>query len=217
MTAAAATTALVALLAAGCATRTGAGADAPPDPGDFRVHADTLPPDGSGETGATPGTRPTGGATGATGGTAVTASATPTGPCPASGLRAAAGPTDGAMGLRQVQLTLTDCGSRSLTVDGYPALRLLDDDGRTVQVAVHHGDDIVDSVTDPGPAATTLRPGGHVVAVLAWRNTYTISNEPPALATVLEFTVEGAAQRAPLTVDLGNTGKIDVTAWYAGK
>lgn len=87
--------------------------------------------------------------------------------------------TDAATGLRQTTVTLTNCGAKSLAVSGYPKLRLLDDHGRTVEVRVHHGDDIVDSVTDPGPATTTLRPGRQVIAILAWRNTYTESNEPP--------------------------------------
>lgn len=213
MALAAAGAAVVTLTAAGCGTQSDSGASmpAPVRPSDFRVHADTLPPGTSGGTGVprygVPPTGPSG----------ATSSAPPTGPCPSSGLRAAAGVTDAATGLRQTTLTLTNCGARSLAVSGYPMLRLLDDHGRTVQVREHHGDDIVDSVTDPGPATTTLRPGGQVIAVLAWRNTYTESNEPPALASTVEFTVAGARQRVPLNVDLGNTGRFDLTAWYVRK
>ncbi|WP_329366751.1 DUF4232 domain-containing protein [Streptomyces sp. NBC_00669] len=202
-----------AVVAAGCGTQSGSGASmpAPAGTGDFRVHADTLPPGISGGTGVPSyGVPPTGGP-------GVTTSAPPAGPCPASGLRVGVEATDAATGLRQTTVTLTNCGAKSLAVSGYPKLRLLDDHGRTVEVRVHHGDDIVDSVTDPGPATTTLRPGRQVIAILAWRNTYTESNDPPALATTLEFTVAGAKQRVPLHVDLGNTGKLDVTAWYVHK
>jgi hypothetical protein len=222
---AAAGTAVLALAAAGCGTQSGSGASMPAPAGtdDFTVRADTLPPGTSGGTGLPPyGTLPT--APPATTAPAVptapttpTTSAVPAGPCPASGLRVAAGVTDAAMGLRQTTVTLTNCAARSVAVGGYPKLRLLDGHGRTVEVRVHHGDDVVDSVTDPGPATTTLRPGRQLIAILAWRNTYTVSDEPPALATTLEFTVAGAEQRVPLTVDLGNTGKLDVTAWYVRK
>jgi hypothetical protein len=188
--------AAVALTAAGCARTTAADVTAP---------AAKIPTAASTATATTPSPAP------------ATSAPTAAAACPASGLLAGAGATDGAMGLRQVQLTLTDCGTKARSVSGYPKLRLLDDHGRTVRVAVHHGDDIVDSVTDPGPATTTLRPGGKVVAVLAWRNTYTVSDEPPALAATVRFTVAGVEQPVPLTVDLGNTGKIDVTAWYPAK
>ncbi|WP_335972074.1 DUF4232 domain-containing protein [Streptomyces sp. CA2R106] len=192
---AAAAAAVAALTAAGCARTTAADVTAP---------AAKIP------TAAVPKTTAPSAAPATSAPTAAAA-------CPASGLLVGAGPTDGAMGLRQVQLTLTDCGPKSRPVSGYPELRLLDDHGRTVPVAVHHGDDIVDSVTDPGPATTTLHPGGKVVAVLAWRNTYTVSDEPPALAATVRVTVAGVEQPIPLTVDLGNTGKIDVTAWYTAK
>jgi hypothetical protein len=121
------------------------------------------------------------------------------------------------MGLRQTEVELTDCGTKSVVVSGYPKLRLLDAQGRTVRVRVHHGDDFRDSVTDPGPATMTLRPGGRAVALLGWRNTYTESTEPPALAATVEFTVAGGEQQVPLNVDLGNTGVLDVTAWHLPK
>ncbi|SEG41071.1 Protein of unknown function [Actinacidiphila yanglinensis] len=170
----------------------------------YSVHTDTLPPDfGATHPVPSPVTPVT-----------TTPHAPPTPTCTGTGARVGVGPVDGAMGLRQVLVTLTNCGTTALAVDGYPRLRLLDEDGRTVDVQVHHGNDIRDSVTDPGPTALTLRPGGRAVVVLAWRNTVVESTVPATSAATLEFTLDGGKQRVPLYVDLGNTGRLDVTAWH---
>jgi hypothetical protein len=133
--------------------------------------------------------------------------------CPASGLRAGVGGTSAASGLRVLTVSVTDCGTKSRTVSGYPQVRVLGYDTRPLTVDVHHGASVTTAIDDPGPTTVTLGPGQSATAVLAWRNTVTESTVAAQTGGLLEFTVGGARQNLPATIDLGNTGKLDVTAW----
>ncbi|MFE6890931.1 DUF4232 domain-containing protein [Streptomyces sp. NPDC057694] len=203
--------AATALLMAGCGTQTsGTAAPTAPSGGSTdigRVHADSLdsspPPQyGKVETAPPP-------------------AATPTGPCPDSGLRVTAGRAEAAMGLRALRLTLTNCGTGTVEVSGYPRLRLAEADGTPVEdVRILHGtEEITTGVKDPGPHRLTLRRGESAISALVWRNTYDDITEPPV--TVDRVGVEpgvGSAQTvtpdAPL--DLGSTGRLGTTAWHKG-
>ncbi|WP_329135757.1 DUF4232 domain-containing protein [Streptomyces sp. NBC_01476] len=213
----------LALLVAGCGTQSAADAGAGPSPvrttPDFRVHADTLPPDGGLPTGKLPVTpapglsglsvTPAPGASGRPG--------SPEEPCPEGGLRVTASGVDGAMGLRAVTVTAANCAAASVALDGYPLLRVLDAQGAPYDVTVHHGPSVPGSsaVPDPGPHRITLTAGQRATAVLIWRNTLTLSDDPNQNGAAVEVTPAAGRppQTVPLHLDLGNTGVLDVTAW----
>lgn len=194
---------------AGSPTGTAAGSSKGPKaagiPTDFSVHAQTLPPYGSH---LTISLRP-----------GAPISTRPPDPCAggAAGLRVTAGPVDGAMGLRALTVTLTNCGTASLIVRGYPDLRPLDAAGNPLKdIAVHHGIEVTTGIPDPAPATLTLRHGRQVTADLAWRNLVT---DPTVTATAAAaFAVVPAPGEPPQviheTLDIGNTGRIDTTAWH---
>ncbi|WP_433891974.1 DUF4232 domain-containing protein [Streptomyces sp. CA-111067] len=136
-------------------------------------------------------------------------------PCPNSGYRLT-GVGDAAAGLRVVTVYLTNCGSKSLTLEGYPSVRLQDEDhNRIAKVAVHHGVDVTTAVDDPAPRKITVAPGSRALTTLVWRNLVTDGTVEATTGTYVEMSP--AAGRPPQlvqeTVDLGTTGKLDVTAW----
>ncbi|MYW66786.1 DUF4232 domain-containing protein [Streptomyces sp. SID8379] len=204
--------ATVALLMAGCGTRTSAGAGPAPsgstDVG--RVHADPLessPPPRYGDLDDAPLAT-------------ATATAEPTGPCPDTGLRVAAGRGDAAMGLRVLDITLTNCGKGTFELYGYPKLKLLEEDrGAVERVRILEGTKEIAAtgVRDDKPTRVTVRPGERAVMYLVWRNTYDDITHPPV--TVEHVTVDPGLGRGTPTVtpdpplDLGSTGRLGTTAW----
>ncbi|WNI24771.1 DUF4232 domain-containing protein [Streptomyces sp. ITFR-16] len=138
------------------------------------------------------------------------------GACPPSGIRVTADRGDAAMGLRVVGLHLLNCGSADYGIEGYPALRLLDEDRDPVRgVRVLHGTDQISTGIggDPAPRPLTLRPGESAYANLAWRNT---TQEGDAVNAPY-VTVTAKPGAAPVTVtpelDLGTTGRLGVGPW----
>ncbi|MCQ4206252.1 DUF4232 domain-containing protein [Streptomyces longispororuber] len=202
-----------ALLVAGCGTQTAAGGAGPADPAPGGVHADTLdtrgptPPPTAYPSAGLPYTR---------------GPATPSGPCPDSGMRIVPGVTNPAMGLRVLDVVLTNCGEGTFELYGYPRLGLAESDGTPVEgVRVLKGTkDVTLAVGDPGPRRLTLRPGDSAVTVLVWRNTYADTTNPPV--TVDRVTVDPGLGRGTRTVvpdpplDLGSTGRLGTTAWHKG-
>ncbi|GAA2951817.1 hypothetical protein GCM10020227_18680 [Streptomyces flavovirens] len=75
----------------------------------------------------------------------------PAGDCPASGAKVEMGPVSAAMFHRAVVLTLTNCGTEPYQVNGYPAVRALDEDGRRIPVPVNPGGSMFGQ--DQGPKA----------------------------------------------------------------
>jgi len=200
------------VLVGGCGTATGAPGAAGPRVSGYSVHTDTLPPDARAETlPATPRT-PYGRISVAPEVTAITE-----GPCPKGGLRIMPSEVDGAMGLRADSLTVTNCGAKSLTVSGYPQVRVLDEDGKAYAVTVHQGLSITGDggIEDPAPTTFTLKPGAQALSTLVWRNLVTRSDVEAVTGDTLEVAPGKGAlpQSVPLKVDLGNTGKLDVLAW----
>ncbi|MGW0709495.1 DUF4232 domain-containing protein [Streptomyces sp. NPDC002643] len=138
--------------------------------------------------------------------------------CPGSGARIRPEPVEAAMGLRAMRVTLTNCGTGTYTLDGYPELQLLDSDSEPVDVRVLKGtEQITTGVPDPGPVPVTLKSGESAKTVLAWRNTVTEGNTPAVDAPYLKVTPAEGRPSEIVTpdggIDLGNTGRLGVTAW----
>ncbi|MCT2594427.1 DUF4232 domain-containing protein [Streptomyces sp. N2-109] len=147
-------------------------------------------------------------------------SAMPAPACPESGILVRPGTAEAAMGLRVMSVELVNCGAESpYTVNGYPTVRVLDGDREVLDIDVRHGASSVALLDqfDKGPQPVTLKRGEKAVAKLVWRNTVTISSEPAANGRHLTVTPAAGSdeQTVPANVDLGNTGKLGVSAWAA--
>ncbi|MFL6126141.1 DUF4232 domain-containing protein [Actinophytocola sp.] len=149
--------------------------------------------------------------------------------CAPKGVRISVVGGDAAMGLRTLSIELANCGRAPVTVHGYPALRLYDEDDQPVEVAVRQGSGdiaVVPEFDDP-PRDVVLQPGEKARSGLLWRNLVTDSTVKATTATRLEAApTQGEPwQDVPLvipndvtgtttvTIDLGNTGKLGVQAW----
>ncbi|MFJ6529426.1 DUF4232 domain-containing protein [Streptomyces longwoodensis] len=150
--------------------------------------------------------------------TKVPASEAPAAPgvCPPSGIRVSADDGDAAMGLRVVGLRLDNCGTRAVSLHGYPDLTLLDADREPVHgVRILHGSGGIATVTgfDDPPRPLTLAPGRSASAGLMWRNT----TGSGAAVDVPYVRVRALPGADPVTVtphlDLGTTGELGVSAW----
>ncbi|MES4901621.1 DUF4232 domain-containing protein [Streptomyces sp. NPDC000395] len=149
----------------------------------------------------------------------LTPSAPPT--CPKSGVYVQAEEPSAAMGLRAMTLRLTNCGKRAYTLKGYPTVRVLDGDGKPLDVRVGHGSSGIATLEnfDAPPRQVTLRPHETAVAGVAWRNTVTDSTVPAVNGKALDVAPTEGSPRQTVTelIDLGNTGKLGVSPWYVPK
>jgi predicted small lipoprotein YifL len=154
--------------------------------------------------------------------TAVTASARPTDPpqvpslahqCALTGASIVVGIADAAMGQRLTTLVLTNCGSESYRLDGYPQLTVLDQDRRPVAVAVARAS-MIQGVVDPGPKPIVLAPQASAITKLTWRSTVLIG-EPDATGSYIAVSPgqQHPMQIVPVRVDDGTTAQIAATAW----
>ncbi|WP_158843789.1 DUF4232 domain-containing protein [Saccharothrix deserti] len=148
-------------------------------------------------------------------------------PCP-TGVEYAVTGGDAAMGLRVMTLTLTNCGTETLELHGYPSVTVLDADRAPLTVAVGPGSFGISAVDsfDVTPQPVTVVPGGSAVTGLLWRNTYDDITMPPVVGEHLELAVAtGAPSQVftpvmrgnPVTIDLGSTGKLGVKPWTAAQ
>ncbi|MGQ4491326.1 DUF4232 domain-containing protein [Streptomyces sp. SAS_281] len=140
----------------------------------------------------------------------------PSGACPSSGVRVTNDRGDAAMGLRVVGIHLANCGTTDYRLNGYPALRLLDEDRDPVSgVEILHGTTAISTGIggDARPRPLTLRPGESAYASLAWRNTTTDGD--PVNAPYVEVTAKPGAKPVTVTpeLDLGTTGRLGVSPW----
>ena len=126
------------------------------------------------------------------------------------------------MGLRVVSIHLANCGNTPLTVTGYPALRVLDEDHQPMDVKVDNGSDAVAGVPSlqHPPTTFTLTPGQQADAAVLWKNTVTDATVVATSGTY--FDVAPASGQPWQTrepdgpIDLGNTGKLAVSPWTPG-
>ncbi|MBO0513350.1 DUF4232 domain-containing protein [Streptomyces beijiangensis] len=116
-----------------------------------------------------------------------------------------------AMGLRSMTFTLTNCSGRPLALNGYPDLRVLDADRKPVTPRA------TPSPYGKKPAPVTLLSGETATSSVIWRNTVTDANVTATVGTYL--LIAPARGDATQTVksgeplDLGNTGKAQVSPW----
>lgn len=139
--------------------------------------------------------------------------------CPPSGVRMVPGLVEAATGLRAMGVTLTNCGTKPYTLNGYPAIQVLDEDGEPYgDVRVLRGSrHITTGVPDFGPHTVTLKPGESARTELVWRNTVTEADIPGVYAPSLRIAPQSGRPAEALTpeggIDLGTTGRLGTTAW----
>lgn len=139
-------------------------------------------------------------------------------PAPAS-LTVTLGEVDAAMGLRSLDIQLTNSTTQPATVTGYPDIRILDKDHNPIPATIGPGTNGVATVTgfDDPPQPITLQPGQTVHAGLLWRNLVTQTDRKATLGTYLQITPTPGTP--PQTVqlrggiDLGNTTTLGISAW----
>ncbi|MEU4821509.1 DUF4232 domain-containing protein [Actinomadura sp. NPDC023710] len=135
-------------------------------------------------------------------------------PCTPEGIAVSMNEPDSAMGLRAAQIELSNCGRRPYLLNGYPALRVLDERRQPFDVTTVRG---TKEVKDAGPKPLTIRPGRKAVFVIVWRNRVTDANTVAVAGKYLE--VRPAPGRPVVIVpangpiDLGTTGRLEGTAW----
>jgi hypothetical protein len=141
--------------------------------------------------------------------------ATPSPPpptCPASGALLSVGHVDAALGHRAVVIKLTNCHAKPLTLDGYPAVTVLDEHRKSMKVIVTRGTSYM--AVDPGPTKLHLKPGASAQSAVSWSNTVE-AGLPAAAGTYLSLAKDKQDTRTvwPVVTDIGTTGKITLTAW----
>ncbi|MET9627407.1 DUF4232 domain-containing protein [Lentzea sp. NPDC006480] len=130
---------------------------------------------------------------------------------------------DSAMGLRIRGIEVLNCGTEPLELNGYPQVKLFDEDRQQLDVQVLDGSggiSRVDGFDDP-PQPIVVQPGESAKSAFMWKNTNT-SIDPPQLARHADFAAAPGGTFQPLLtsdgrdlyIDLGSTGRIGVRAWY---
>ncbi|MFD9130910.1 DUF4232 domain-containing protein [Streptomyces bottropensis] len=139
--------------------------------------------------------------------------------CPPSGVRMTPGPVEAATGLRAMGVTLTNCGTEPYTLQGYPAIQVLDEHGEPYgDIRVLRGSrHITTGVPDLGPHPVTLEPGESARTELVWRNTVTEADVPAVHAPTLSIAPRPGRPAEVVDpegdIDLGTTGRLGTTAW----
>ncbi|WP_160573477.1 DUF4232 domain-containing protein [Actinomadura physcomitrii] len=142
------------------------------------------------------------------------ASPDPSTACSAEGVSLSMHRPDAAAGLRAAWVELRNCGTRPYRLNGYPALRVLDENRQPFDIRPVKG---TREIKDPGPKPVTVAPGESARVGIVWRNLVTESTVPAVNGSYLE--VRPAPGRPVLVVrangplDLGNTGRLETTAW----
>jgi hypothetical protein len=133
--------------------------------------------------------------------------------CPRSGVRYGTGPVNAAMGLRAMTLTLTNCGDRPYRVDGYPFVRVLDEEGDPLAGVrtVAGTDEVPMAPREPGPEALTLAPGESARAGLYWR----MAAEEGTYLRVGARRDRDLAHIRPEPLDIGPVNVLGTTPWVA--
>lgn len=134
--------------------------------------------------------------------------------CTREGISVGMGQVEAAMGLRAVTVRLRNCGDRPYRLNGYASLRVLDEKRQPFDVKIVRG---TTRIKDAGPKPLTIRPGKSAIFGIVWRNLVTDPTTTAVAGTYLE--VRPAPGRPVVIVeangpiDLGNTGRLEETAW----
>ncbi len=138
--------------------------------------------------------------------------------CP-GGVLITAGPVEAAMGLRAMGIELRNCGSAPYRVEGFPAIRVLDQQRHVLDITIGHGSMPISAPDsyDVPPRPVTLQPGEVARARVLWRNTVDDSTRPAITGTHLTVVPAPGGPAQVLTPDggivLGTTGRLAVNAW----
>ncbi|MEU8260855.1 DUF4232 domain-containing protein [Micromonospora sp. NPDC048999] len=137
--------------------------------------------------------------------------------CPAEGIRITELGVDAAMGLRAMGLELVNCGTQPYELEGHPVPRLWDADRDPLAVEVVPGARSITSGFDYPPQRIMLRPGERATAALLWRNLVTDPTVVASNGAYLEISPVAGRPALPVDldapIDLGNTGRLGVSAW----
>ncbi|WP_243709808.1 DUF4232 domain-containing protein, partial [Micromonospora sp. 15K316] len=129
--------------------------------------------------------------------------------------------SDAAMGLRALGLELINCGATPYQLNGYPALAVRDEEHQQIRVTVIKGAEEITSGFDAPPVPITLRPGDRATAAVLWRNTVTEAAVEAATGAYLDVAPDVGRPAQAVDpdgpIDLGNTGRIGVSAWKAAE
>ncbi|MEE1823511.1 DUF4232 domain-containing protein [Streptomyces sp. BE20] len=142
---------------------------------------------------------------------------TPAPVCSPEGVSPAVGEVAAAMGLRVMSIRLTNCGTRSYTLNGRPGIRVLDAERAPLAVTVGSGSAGIATLENFDAAAkpVTLRPGETAEFQVAWRNTVTAGDRVADHGRFLDVAPLPGRPRltVPAELDLGTTGKLGVSPW----
>jgi hypothetical protein len=143
---------------------------------------------------------------------------TTTSACPPSGVTIAVSAQDAAMGLRFTSVLLTNCGTTTYRLKGYPVFALLDKDQQPIAVRVRHGSADL-GLVDPGPKPLTLRPSQSAATIVTWRNTLLADGTEPLTSAYAQIaaTPRTPPQTVAFDADTGTTRLVHVTAWQRPK
>ncbi|MFB9410241.1 DUF4232 domain-containing protein [Dactylosporangium matsuzakiense] len=132
--------------------------------------------------------------------------------CPPGGLKVTAERGDAAAGYREMSLFLANCGPVTVTVNGRPDIVVLGKDRDVQDIAV-----VASVHYNPSPHPIVLKPGTRTSAVMSWRNTYDDISKPPVVGVYLSVAATPGVPRQlvkpPSSLDLGSTGRLEVSAW----
>ncbi|MEU0549547.1 DUF4232 domain-containing protein [Micromonospora sp. NPDC005979] len=145
------------------------------------------------------------------------ASVEPVAACPPSGVRIRSTGGDAAMGLRALGVELVNCGDRPYRLNGYPTVWVLDEQRKPIILAVVNWAKDITSGFDQPPQPITLQKGERAVASVLWRNLVTDSTVVATDGAYLSVAPAAGQQAQDVDpdgpVDVGNTGRIGVSAW----
>ncbi|KJY31346.1 hypothetical protein VR45_25300 [Streptomyces sp. NRRL S-495] len=152
-------------------------------------------------------------------GSTPTATPAPSLVCSPEGVALTVGEAEAAMGLRVMPVRLTNCGTRPYSLNGHPAVRVLDAERAPLAVTVKHGSAGIATLAnfDAAPKPLTLQPREYAEFQLVWRNTVTAGNKAPDNGRYLDIAPLPGRPRltVPADLDLGTTGRLGVAPWSA--
>ncbi|MCE7004097.1 DUF4232 domain-containing protein [Kibdelosporangium philippinense] len=128
--------------------------------------------------------------------------------------------TDAAMGIRVLDIHLTNYGPDTTQINGYPDIRILDKDRQPITATIGHGSSDIstmDAAFNAPPQPLTLEPGQSARVGLLWRNLVTEPDRTATHGVYLDIapTLGATYQRIEPDggIDLGNTTKLGLSAW----